>query len=145
MLAIGGLAALLGQTETLLGVAQNIVADIEATERIWEIKLIFLLVMMVIAFLNFVWSHRIFGYCAVLLGAMPEGGAEAEIDTAVERAARLNISAGRSFNRGLRGVYFMLAGLAWFLGPEALIAASFFTAAVICRREFLSETRRALL
>lgn len=145
MIAIGGLAALLGQTDRLLGVAQDIVADIEASRLLWELKLMFILILLVDAFLKFVWSHRVFGYCAVLLGAMPEDRAAAGAEKACERASVLNITAGRSFNRGLRAIYFALAALAWFLGPEAFIAAVLFTAGVIYRREFLSETRRALL
>lgn len=42
-------------------------------------------------------------------------------------------------------VYFALAALAWFLGPAALMAASLLTAAMIYRREFRSDSRRALL
>ena len=104
-----------------------------------------MLILLVNAFLKFVWSHRLFGYCAVMMGAMPEGAEEAERKAAVERAARLQMSAGRSFNRGLRALYFAIAALAWFLGPLPLIVASLLTAAMLYRREFLSESRRTLV
>lgn len=145
MIAIGGLAALLGQADRLVDVAQDIVGELDTGRIAWEVKLVFLMVLTVDAFLKFVWSHRVFGYCAVLLGAIPENGAPDEVDIAVERAARLNISAGRSFNRGLRSVYFILAAMAWFLGPAAFMGAVLFTAAIIYRREFLSSTRDALV
>lgn len=145
MIAIGGISALLGQTERLTHVVREFEVDIGASQAEWEAKLLFLLIVMVMAFLRFVWSHRLFGYCAILMGATPDTGDPEELATAVERSAQLNISAGRSFNRGLRLVYFALAAMAWFLGPAALAAASLVTAAVIYRREFRSDSRRALL
>lgn len=145
MIAIGGIAALLGQTDRLVDVAADLAGEAAASRTTWEAKLLFLLALVVGAFLKFVWSHRLFGYCAVLMGATPENGSPDETAAAVERAAQLNISAGRSFNRGLRITYFTLAALAWFLGPVALILASLLTSAVIYRREFRSDSRKALL
>lgn len=143
LIAIGGTAALLGQTERVLMLARDLGADPSTAARsIWEAKLLVVLVLLVNAFLKFVWSHRLFGYVAVVMGAMPGPGTANEM--AVERASRLQDSAGRSFNRGLRTVYFTLAALAWFLGPLALILASLATAAMLYRREFLSASRRAL-
>jgi uncharacterized membrane protein len=145
MIAIGGAAALLGQTERLERVARDIAGGLGGSEIVWEVKLLFILVLLVSAFLKFVWSHRLFGYCAILLGAMPERGSPEEMAAAVERASLLNIAAGRNFNRGLRTVYFTLAALAWFIGPLALIVATLVTAAEIYRREFRSKSREALL
>lgn len=145
MIAIGGIAALLGQTERLVAVAEDFTGGPGGSQTDWEAKLLFLLIVVVVAFMRFVWSHRLFGYCAILMGATPENGSEAETAAAVERASQLNISAGRSFNRGLRITYFALAALAWFLGPLALAAASLLTAAMLYRREFRSESRKALL
>ena len=62
-----------------------------------------------------------------------------------DQAAQININAAKSFNRGLRSVYFALATLAWLLGPLALLATTVFTTAMLWRREFASESRRALL
>lgn len=145
MIVIGGIFAALGQAERIVAVASDLPGEIESRAEVWEMKLLFLLVLVAAAFLRFVWSHRLFGYCAVLVGALPEGGGEEETRAAVERAAILNITAARSFNRGLRGVYFSLAALAWLLGPVPLMIATVATAVLICRREFFSESRRALL
>jgi len=145
MLAIGGVAALLGQADRLVDVAQDLVADAQIARRVWEMKLIFILLLVVDVFLKFVWAHRTIGYSAVLLGAMPEDGSDEEVKKAVERAASVNIIGARSFNRGLRGLYFSLAAMAWFLGAEAFIITVVFTSGVIYRREFLSRTREALL
>ncbi|MEM7190533.1 MAG: DUF599 domain-containing protein [Pseudomonadota bacterium] len=145
ILAIGGLVALLGQTEEMLGVVKDLVSDTDATRRLWEVKLLFLLALTVDTFLKFVWAHRIFGYCAVMVGAIPEVGGGEDQEPAIRRAAELQVNAGRSFNRGLRSIYFTLATLAWFAGPEALIFTALATAAIIYRREFLSGTRKMLM
>ncbi|MEM1383784.1 MAG: DUF599 domain-containing protein [Pseudomonadota bacterium] len=144
MIAIGGVVALLGQTQQLVTIAQDIAALETLSAVAWEAKLLFILVLLVDAFLKFVWSHRLFGYCAVLMGAIPENGEPQEASIAADRAADLNITASRSFNRGLRRVYFAIASLAWFLGAEAWIAASLLMAAMLYRREFLSASRQAL-
>jgi uncharacterized membrane protein len=145
MIAIGGIFAALGQAETIMAVASDLTGGIENRAEVWEMKLIFILFLVVNAFLAFVWSHRLFGYCAVLIGAIPEAGEVEETRVAVERAASLNITAARSFNRGLRGTYYAIAALALFFGPVALGVAALVTSAIIYRREFLSESRRALM
>ena len=145
LIAIGGVAALLGQTERVLGVVRDLgAAPGETAVPVWEAKLLVLAVLLVNAFLKFVWSHRLFGYCAVLMGAMP-GPEEGDPGPAIDRATTIQLTAARNFNRGLRGVYFALAALAWFLGPVPLMVAVVLTAAMLARREFFSESRRALL
>jgi uncharacterized membrane protein len=145
LIAIGGTAALLGQTEQILSVVRDLGAQAaDGAQPVWEAKLLVILVLLVNAFLKFVWSHRLFGYCAVLMGAMPEGASADALARHVDRASRLQCSAARSFNRGLRSVYFVIAALAWFLGPVPLMVAAVLTAAMLFRREFLSASRRAL-
>lgn len=146
LIAVGGVLALLGQTERALAILSDLGAGAVAGHGpVWEAKLLVILVLMVSAFLQFVWSHRLFGYAVVLFGAMPEWTDEAGRAAAVDRASRLQVSAARSFNRGLRAVYFALAGLAWFLGPFAMMLATGLTAAMLVRREFFSASRRALM
>jgi uncharacterized membrane protein len=97
-----------------------------------------------LSLLQFLWSHRVFGYCVVLLGAIPNDPASPEARRIAEMGARLNVLASRNFNQGLRSAYFALVALSWMVGPEALIGATLLTAWILMRREFLSETRRAI-
>ena len=55
------------------------------------------------------------------------------------------MAAARSYNRGLRSVYFGIAAAAWLVGAPALIIATVFTMSVIVRREFASHSRTVLL
>ena len=61
------------------------------------------------------------------------------------QAAEVNITAAKSFDRGLNSIYFALAALAWLIGPWALIVATVLTSAVLIRREFASHSRRVML
>ncbi len=144
MIAIGGALALIGNPERLLGVAQDLSLGSEPTV-VWEIKLLFVVLFLANAFLKFVWSHRLFGYCAVVLASVPADPANPLAFSRAGKAAEINISAARSFNRGLRSLYFALGALAWLLGAVPLILATFLTLLMLWRREFGSNSRRVLL
>ena len=144
MIAIGGGLALIGNTERLLGLAQDLTLT-SAPAIVWEVKILFVLLFVTNSFLKFVWAHRLFGYCAIIMAAVPNDAAHADATLRAEQAAELNISAARNFNRGMRSIYFALGALAWLIGPLALGAAAFVTAAVLWRREFASHSRQALM
>ncbi|NNU78832.1 DUF599 domain-containing protein [Halovulum dunhuangense] len=149
LIVIGGGAALLGQPERLRTVALDIVPELTGPLIVWEIKLLVVLLVLLAAFLKFVWAIRLFGYCAVMIASVPntapDTAASQDALALARRAGEIGILAERSFNRGLRAVYFSLASMAWLLGPEALIAATLFTLGILWRREFGSRTRAVLL
>lgn len=144
VIAIGGSLALIGNTETLAGLAQDLTLE-SHPEIVWEIKLIVLVLFLTNAFLKFIWSNRLFGYCSVLMAAMPNDPQDPKATQMASRAAEINITAARSFNRGLRALYFSLAVVAWIAGPLALFAAGIVTVVIIWRREFASQSRKILL
>ncbi|MEE4347479.1 MAG: DUF599 domain-containing protein [Paracoccaceae bacterium] len=144
MIAIGGGLALIGNAERLQGVASDLTMNLDPI-FVWEVKLLVTLIFLANAFLKFVWAHRLFGYCAVLIAAVPN---EADDPNALPRAAKaaeVNIAAARSFNRGLRSVYFALGSAAWVLGTWPLIVATAITLSVLWRREFASQSRAVLI
>lgn len=146
MIAIGGGIALLGKADRLQGVAADLSGELAAPIVVWEAKILLVILILANAFLKFVWSHRLFGYCSVVMAAVPEGSADdPETQKIARKAAKLNIYAARSFNRGLRTMYFALASLAWLLGPIALMLTTTVTVAILYRREFHSQSRAALL
>jgi uncharacterized membrane protein len=144
MIAIGGGVALIGNTERLLGLAEDLTLA-SAPAAVLEAKIIVILLFLTNAFLKFLWSHRLFGYCAIVMAAVPNETDDPSAFHRAGQAAQINISAARSFNRGLRAVYFALAALAWILGPLALTMATAVTLAVLWRREFASVSRRVLM
>lgn len=61
------------------------------------------------------------------------------------RTTRLFEAAGRHFNRGQRAFFFALGYLGWFISPWLLMATSVAVALVLWRRQFGSDSRRALI
>ena len=144
MIAIGGGLALIGNTERLLGLAQDLSLDAPPSV-VWEMKILAALLFVTNAFLNFVWSHRLFGYCSIVMASVPNDADDPGALPRALQAAEINISAAKNFNRGLRSVYFAIGTLAWLLGPVALMVATAVTFYVIWQREFASHSRRVLM
>lgn len=144
LIALGGGLALIGNTERLERLAEELMLDPTPT-AIWEIKILLPLFLIANGFLKFVWSHRVFGYCSVIMGAIPNDGTSDEARMRAGTAAELNIEAATAFNRGLRSVYFALAALGWLLGPAGLAITTVATIATVWHREFNSRSRRVLM
>lgn len=144
MIAIGGTLALIGNTDRLRGIVEDF--DLEhGSAALWELKLLVPMFFVVNAFLKFVWSHRLFGYCAIMMAAVPNDPDHSMAHDRASQAAELNITAARSFNAGLRSVYFAIGGLAWLAGEWALILATAVVLFVSWRREFASNSRQVIM
>lgn len=146
LLAVGGALTLLRSTEEVLSVVSTMPLSIPTSRELWEIKSVGLTVILIYAFFKFAWSYRLYNYVAILLGAMPpasdQGTLEAEAH--VLRTARLFTSAGRHFNRGQRAFFFALGYLGWFVGPLIFMLTTVAVVVVIWRRQFSSDSLRAL-
>ena len=143
MIALGGGVALMGNPAGLMNVTQDF-APAGSSHGI-EFRIIPLLLFLADALLKFIWSHRLFGYCAIMMAAVPNDPADPLAYHRAAQAAEINITAARNFNRGLRSVYFALAALAWLFGAVPLLVATALCLAVLIRREFASESRAVLL
>lgn len=144
LISVGAGAALIGQAERVQEMAAEFSSTPAAPPIVWQIKLLVVLLFVANALLKFLWSVRVYGYQAVLMAAVPEDPSDPEAAAMAGRAADLNIYASRSFNRGLRAVYFSLAALTWLVSPWAFIAATLLTTGIVVRREYFSASREAL-
>ena len=148
LIAIGGVFALMGSPEQVQGIVGDLATPGAADRHALAATLIGLVAILAYAFFKFGWAYRLFNYCSILIGAVPmretfASDADPALDRHVEQAARMNILAGKHFNAGLRGVFFSIAYLGWFSGPLMLGIGSTFIAAVLVRRQFFSQARRA--
>ena len=144
MIAIGGGLAVLGNPQNLLGVARELTAD-TAPIFVWQVKVTLVILFLMNAMMKFIWAHRLFGYCAVVMASVPNDESDPVAYPRAAQTAEINITGGRSYERALRSVYFALGALGWLLGPLALAVATAATVFVILRREFASVSRRVLL
>lgn len=143
LIAVGGGLALIGNPERLVTLAAELPVD-RAPVALWQAKVLTATLFAANAFLKFVWAHRLFGYASITMGAVPNEVNDLAYARA-DQAADLLITAARSYESGMRSVYFGLAALAWLAGAAPLAAATALAAAILLRREFASASRRALM
>ena len=143
MIAIGGGVAVIGNSAML----QSLAADLTIVQPADLIRLKFVVVIVFLsnALLKFIWAHRLFSYCGVVMGAVPNDPLAAHAPLRAAQAAEINITAARNFNRGLRSIYTALGTLGWLLGPWGLLAGTLLTQGLLIRREFASQSRAVLL
>ncbi|WOI57104.1 DUF599 domain-containing protein [Palleronia sp. LCG004] len=144
VIAIGGALAVSGNVERLQGVAEGL-GETGIPVIVWQVKLLPIIIFLMIAFLKFVWSNRLFGYSMVVMAAVPNDPRDPLALPRAAQSAELNIRAAVNFNRGLRAIYFALAALAWLAGPLALGAAATIAIWIVWSREFMSRPRDILM
>lgn len=144
LIAIGAVLALIGNTQQLQGVAEGLIG-VHASAIDWQVRLLPPVILLTHAFLKFVWSHRLFGYCSVLMGAVPADTTDPTGPGLAWKAGELNIRAAYNFNRGLRSMYFALGSLAWLVGPVAMMMATAAVVWLLWSREFASHPRDVLM
>jgi uncharacterized membrane protein len=146
MLILGALVALMGYAERAASVVAELPFGQQVSIRLWELKILVLLLIFVYAFFKFSWSLRQFGFSSILVGAArkPPGNAS-EYAADIDRIAVILSFANRNFNQGLRGYYFGVAALSWFLHPALMIAVTLGVLYVLHQREFRSRTLEVLL
>jgi uncharacterized membrane protein len=142
----GTALSLLRATGEMLSIASALPFGIQMTQSLWEAKAIGLTVIFVYAFFKFAWAYRVYNYVAIMLGAMPFAAEKdtPEAEAHVVRTARLFAAAGRHFNRGQRAFFFALGYLGWFVGPIIFMATTVAVVVVIWRRQFASDSLRAI-
>ena len=144
MIAIGGCVALIGGADQITVFASELANTTVAPKIVWEVKILLLMALLANGFLKFVWAVRLFGYCAIVMASTPNDPKNKTTYAPAAKAAEIANHAARSFNRGMRSVYFTIAALTWLIGPLPLMLATITTLILIYRREFSSRTRRAL-
>jgi uncharacterized membrane protein len=149
LFAIGGCFALLNASDHVLMIVDDLPLAETTSRQAFEMKVMGLIGILAYAFFKFGWSYRLFNYCSILVGAVPmrDDGERDRIgwETAIHRAVRMNVLAGKHFNAGLRGIFFSIGYLGWFIGSGVFVLTTLLLFLVLLRRQFFSEARRAVL
>lgn len=143
MIAIGGGVALIGNPGPLLGLTRDLAQTGSVVE--FQLRVLPVIGFLANALLKFVWAHRLFGYCSILMAAVPNDPADPMAQVRAAQAAEVNIHAAKNFNRGLRAIYFALGALGGLLGPVPLLVTTLAVSSVLARREFASQSRAVML
>lgn len=149
LIAIGGCFALLGASDRVLEVLSDLPLGGAPSRAAFQIKVFGLVLILAFSFFKFGWAYRLFNYCTILIGAVPIPHGEASrnpvTETAVWRATQMNVLAGKHFNAGLRGVFFSIGYLGWFVDPMVFVLSTLLLLAVLVRRQFFSAARQAVI
>ncbi|MGS0683065.1 DUF599 domain-containing protein [Shewanella sp. 125m-7] len=141
MLVLAGVLTLFAQVERLEAVIATIPFAAEPNHALVQVKLGMLTFIFVMAFFQFTWSMRQYGFLNVMVGAAPvdKTGENENLRRYAKQMAIVQDQAAHTYNFGLRSYYFSMAALCWFFHPLALIAASIFVVITLYRREFKSK------
>ena len=143
VLLIGGLVAGLGSAERGVAVLSEIPLSTTNNTGQWEFKLLMIIFIFMMAFFKFAWSHRLYNYILIMIGARPDPeSAKDVLDLYARKLALLHALAAKHFTTGLNAYFFALATFAWFINAWTFMAATIWVALVMYRRAFRSEFKR---
>lgn len=105
-----------------------------------QLHLVVMLAIFALSFFSFTLSLRQFNHFCIMLGAIDHTGRE--LPEEIDAIAQLNSMAAKNFNNGIRGYYFAVPAVAWFVADWLAIVVSIVIAGVIVHREFFSPAHR---
>ncbi|MGJ8693099.1 MAG: DUF599 domain-containing protein [Thalassotalea sp.] len=147
LLIIAGILTLFSQVDALEDVIRSIPNSDFYGHSVIQLKLALMAFIFVVAFFNFTWSMRQYGFVNVMIGAAPvdESGTNENLKRYAFQIATIQDKAAHSYNYGLRAYYFSLAVLCWFYHPILFILASIIVVGTLYMREFKSTAVKALM
>ncbi|WP_371378731.1 DUF599 domain-containing protein [Thalassotalea aquiviva] len=146
LFVLAGALALFSQVEQIRGVLASITFTREPSVVAIQIKLCFLIGIFVMAFFQFTWSMRQYGFVNIMIGAAPyePRTQKPHLLSYAKQMAVAQDQAAHAYNYGLRSYYFSLSLLSWFIDPLIFMSSSVFVVLVLYRREFKSKALKAL-
>jgi uncharacterized membrane protein len=146
LLILAGVLTLFSQVEKLEMVIGSIPFSVSPNHALVQVKLALLAGIFVLAFFQFTWSMRQYGFVNVMIGAAPldKTGTDINMLGYARQMAVVQDQAAHSYNYGLRSYYFAMAALCWFLHPLAFIFANLFVVYTLYQREFNSRAVQAI-
>ncbi|MDO6428293.1 DUF599 domain-containing protein [Thalassotalea sp. 1_MG-2023] len=146
LLVLAGVLTLFAQVEKLEAVIATIPYADFPNHTMIQLKLGLLAFIFVMAFFQFTWSMRQYGFINVMVGASPtdQSGTNKNLLAYAKQMAIVQDQAAHSYNYGLRSYYFSIAAICWFFHPLLFILASVLVVYTLYNREFRSKAVRAI-
>ncbi|WP_374370349.1 DUF599 domain-containing protein [Dongia sp.] len=145
MLIIAGLLGVLGNAGAAHDVIQSFGFVARSSVVLFEIQILGLVILFIVAFYKFTWALRQFNFACTLIGAAPAAPVEPALrDRFADHAARVMSLAVVSFNGGIRAYYFAMAWLGWFIHPIAFAATTSIVVLVLLKRQVKSRSQQSV-
>lgn len=149
IIILAGLITALGAVKEFENFLSGVEVPFIYDPNFWHFKLLILISIFAYAFFKFSWCLRQYGFCSVMIGAAPMADdpsvSAGRKEAFASSAAKVIDNAGKHFNLGLRGYYFGMAFLTWFINTPLFYFITLLVAAVLYYREFHSSTLKALV
>ena len=146
VLIIGGLVAGLGASDTGIAILQELPLAVTPNTVQYELKILLIILIFVMAFFKFAWSHRLYNYILIMIGAAPDRDVgEQALTHYAKKLALLHALAAKHFTTGLNAYFFALAAFTWFVSAWLFMAATLWVALVLYRRAFRAKFLQLLL
>ncbi|MEC4727697.1 DUF599 domain-containing protein [Shewanella sp. D64] len=141
ILVLAGVLTLFAQVDKLESVIATIPFTGVPNHTMIQLKLTLLTFIFVMAFFQFTWSMRQYGFLNVMVGASPVDKLmkDDRLKSYAIQMAIVQDQAAHSYNYGLRAYYFAMAVLSWFFHPILFIGVSLFVVYTLYQREFNSK------
>lgn len=97
------------------------VETIRIQDQMLFLKFMSLIVMFLISLLNFSLCIRLLNYVTILVGASPKTIEATVGEDAITYVTRLFSRAGIHYSLGIRGFYYSIPLIFWFLGPQLFL------------------------
>lgn len=146
MLVLAGVLALFAHVDSIQEILHNVAETANGDKVAIQIKLSLLVLIFVLAFFQFTWSMRQYGFVNIMIGAAPVAPNTKELNllSYAKQMAVTQDQAAHAYNYGLRSYYFSLSALTWIFDPSMFIASSLLVVFILYRREFHSKALKAM-
>ena len=147
LLVLAGVLTLFTQVDNVKEVLSSIPISSDNNALSIQVKLSLLALIFVMAFFQFTWSMRQYGFLNIMIGAAPfePNTTKSHLLDYAKQMGVVQDQAGHAYNYGLRSYYFSLAAIGWFIHPLLFIFASLSVVYVLYYREFKSRSLRAIV
>lgn len=152
ILLIGALIAGLGASVEAVELLADLPFTVGTTVALFELKTLLVTFIFTFAFFKFAWSHRLFNYVLIMIGAAPDASVPVnedrpdtiDADNYAARVGYLHTLGAKHFTTGLNSYFYALAACAWYLSPVLFICATVWISIVLYRRAFWSAFGKTL-
>lgn len=138
---VGALATTLGYGSQLNSILDHVPFAAMTDQFIVNCKIIFLMIIFLVAFFKFAWAYRITHYTSIMMGAIPilKDDNHDLCHKHGARVAEMAGLAGNHANTGLHTYYYGIAACGWLINPYIFMAATAIVVIVLYRREYHSK------
>ncbi|MGD1922764.1 MAG: DUF599 domain-containing protein [Paracoccaceae bacterium] len=148
MIVLAGCITLFANVKSVHGTASELTLTDGSSFELFVIHFTVLTAILALSFFSFTYALRKLIYVLALVGALPEGKLEPHADDCrnemVRCAAMVLSEALMTFNFGIRGYYYAVAGLGLFVSPWLCLALTFGATAILMYRQIATPTASAV-